>query len=296
MHRLIDCPISVNFFLQRLVTELKITLPKDLIGIYATGSLSYGGFELRKSDIDVAVLVRRPLAAKQIQLLQKLHEEILAKVDPIWNEALECSYIPVGYFCHVTPPKSPRPYSNNGHFYPAAHYGHEWATNYALLYEYGIPLYGPDLREQINPIPMEAVQQACINGMRQDWAPLLKSPDCLRDPSYQAYIPLTLCRSLYTLAHGKLATKKEAAAWAKRQLEPRWGQLISAALKWKAGQPLSLQSEVRQFIRFCLKEVEQYDTTQLRSNFLKALGLCASSSKSTPSPNARKAVGGGAGA
>ena len=135
MSKKLNGPLSVSVLLSQFLLELKTLFSySDLIGVYVTGSLSYGGFDPSKSDIDLVVLTAHPLRPKQIKQLAKLHHS-LAQFDPEWSARLECSYIPVGYFYNTAPPKSPRPYFN-GHFYPAAPYGPEWAINYALIWPY----------------------------------------------------------------------------------------------------------------------------------------------------------------
>ncbi len=260
MNKKLNCPLSVSVFLSHFLIEIKTLLPylDDLIGVYATGSLSYGGFDPSKSDIDLVVLTAHPLRPKQIKQLEKLHQN-LAEFDPEWSARLECSYTPIGYFYNTTPPKSPRPYCN-GRFYPAAPYGPEWAINYAMIYEFACPLYGSDIRELIDPIPIAAVKAACLQDIRE-WTLKMTDSKLLADPAYQAYIPLTLCRSLYTLACDKMATKHEAAEWAKKHLDSRWSKLITTAQGWKPAQSLKLQAEVTAFIQFCLNKTNKTANT-----------------------------------
>jgi len=49
---------------------------------------------------------------------------------------------------------------------------------------------------------------------------------------YRCYAVLTMCRMLYTLAHGTVVTKPAAARWAAATLGPRWTPLIERALAW----------------------------------------------------------------
>jgi len=46
----------------------------------------------------------------------------------------------------------------------------------------------------------------------------------------QPYVVLTLCRALHTLETGTVSSKREAAEWAKRSLDPEWRDLIQQAL------------------------------------------------------------------
>jgi hypothetical protein len=47
----------------------------------------------------------------------------------------------------------------------------------------------------------------------------------MRTPGAQSYAVLTLCRALYTDTHGKQASKKQAALWARAYL-PQWAPLL----------------------------------------------------------------------
>jgi hypothetical protein len=67
-------------YLDEIARRLSAILGEDLVGVYAGGSYSLGGYEAGRSDLDVAAVVRRPLA-------QEAAAEILAAVG---HEALPC--------------------------------------------------------------------------------------------------------------------------------------------------------------------------------------------------------------
>jgi hypothetical protein len=46
----------------------------------------------------------------------------------------------------------------------------------------------------------------------------------------QRYAVTSLCRMLYTLEHGEIASKPAALAWAKDSLDPKWRALIQEAI------------------------------------------------------------------
>jgi hypothetical protein len=54
--------------------------------------------------------------------------------------------------------------------------------------------------------------------------------DWLRRRDSQAFVVLTLCRLLYTLETGAVASKPGAAQWAQQVVGPRWVGLIEPAL------------------------------------------------------------------
>lgn len=51
----------------------------------------------------------------------------------------------------------------------------------------------------------------------------------------QAYVVLTLCRSLHVHRTGKHVSKKEGAHWAQKEF-PEWSRLIQSALAWREEQ------------------------------------------------------------
>ena len=55
-------------------------------------------------------------------------------------------------------------------------------------------------------------------------------PTRLASRGYQSYIVLTLCRMLYTLQAGAVASKPAAARWAQAALGEPWAPLIERAL------------------------------------------------------------------
>jgi hypothetical protein len=56
----------------------------------------------------------------------------------------------------------------------------------------------------------------------------------LDSPWAQRYAVTTLCRVLYTLETGRVASKRASLLWAKDNLDPRWQELISEALEGRS--------------------------------------------------------------
>jgi hypothetical protein len=61
-----------------------------------------------------------------------------------------------------------------------------------------------------------------------------------------------MCRSLYVLENGRVASKPEAARWAMDSLGEPWRGLISAAAAWQPGLEFDTLDETLGFIRFTL--------------------------------------------
>lgn len=241
---------EINHLLSDFSQELSSILSGQLIGLYLFGSLTYGNFNPDNSDIDLVAILDQPATTTQLDKIKQLHKAIADKY-PTWSKRLECSYTPRALFKESTPPKTPRPYFGNATFYPQAPYGNEWLINNYLLYHHGITLKGPNFKTLIQPIPIKAVQRACLQDLRTEWQPKLKDEEYLDNPHYQSYLVLNLCRILYTLKTGALTSKPVSAAWVKTQF-PQWTTLVNAALNWKYGQPMPHQQQTKSFLHFIL--------------------------------------------
>lgn len=82
---------------------------------------------------------------------------------------------------------------------------------------------------------------------------MLRNQDKLRDPGYQVYAVLTMCRILYTLKHGAVVSKSTAAAWARQTLPRQTGELIQRASEWRNGQPFDNLRKTLNLIQYVLE-------------------------------------------
>ena len=114
-------------------------------------------------------------------------------------------------------------------------HGSDWVIQSHILREHGIILSGPALRDLIDPVAPDDLRRAMRELLREWWAPMLHDTTRLRSAEYQAYAVLTMCRALYTLETGAVASKPVAARWAQAALgEPR-AVLIERALELAGG-------------------------------------------------------------
>lgn len=256
---------DINNILVRLCESITNILSNNLIGIYLSGSLSYGDFNYDCSDIDLVVVVNQSLNSNEIDSIKLLHTSV-GECYPRWRDRLECAYLPANMLQNILPPVEPRPYFGGGIFYDQAPYGNEWIINNYLLYEHGIALSGPDFKELSKPIIMIEVQKACIRDLFQEWEPKINDYEWLENSHYQSYLVMNLCRILYTVMCGCAGTKKEAAQWVKDQFGTSWSHLITNAESWQYGKEFSMQKETIAFIQFVIEKIkhtqlylEEYD-------------------------------------
>lgn len=246
---------DINEVLQLVAQGLTDILADNLVGLYLFGSLTYGDFDEKSSDIDLVAILNQPASEKELALLQQLHVDIALK-NETWAKRLEASYTPRDMLGNILPPEQPRPYIGEGHFYPEAGYGNEWIINLYLLYQHGITLLGPDFKTLVDPIDIVEVQKAAVRDLFREWEPKLREPEWLDNSHYQSYLVLNLCRILYTVMTAKTGSKKVSAHWIKNQFS-QWSSLIQTAQDWHYGVDMQRQTETLAFLQFVIDEVKK---------------------------------------
>lgn len=250
---IIMCP-SVNEVLAYWTENVQIALGQNLIGLYLFGSLTYGDFVPKRSDIDLMAVVKEPLSSVELGKIKQLHLDIEEKF-PAWKGRVECSYLPKKLMNEVLPPRQTRPYFGGSTWYDEADYGNEWIINQYFLYHNSIALVGPEYRSLMAAPPdIREAQKASIRDLLREWEPKIYDSEWLENSHYQSYLVLNLCRILYTVHNAKLGSKKVAAEWVKETFA-KWRELIEEAEAWDYDKEMRQQEKVIAFIQFAIKNV-----------------------------------------
>jgi hypothetical protein len=227
---------DVNQAVLALCSQIKEILQGCFAGMYLDGSLASGDFDPRASDIDFVVTTTRALRDEQVAALTALHARFAAGDSP-WAERIEGSYIPRDVLGAYDPLRAPAGY------FPRIELGsplrvvaHEsdWLFHRAILREQGIAVAGPAPRDWLEPVAPEALRRAVADNLAIWWAGMLDEPGPLHDPRYRAYAFLTMCRMLYTLEQGRIASKPAAVAWAATHVGAEWGAIGARAFSVRA--------------------------------------------------------------
>jgi hypothetical protein len=241
----------VNAALEELLTGVRRALGEHFVGLYLYGSLAAGDFLPDRSDIDFIVVTEGPLSEPIVAALREMHEALWAG-GSYWAQRLEGAYIPKAELRRHSPDYPPRPTINEGHFYLAGEDA-DWVFHRCVLREHETIVAGPSIRDLIDPIGPEELRGAVRGLLEQWWEPMLHNPRKLREPGYAPYAVLSLCRALYTLERGTIASKTQAAEWALRAVDPSWQDLIQWALAWRDGQPSDRVEKTQEFLRYVLE-------------------------------------------
>lgn len=225
----LDTPFpDLEDVLRELVEGAREALDGNFVGAHLQGSLATGDFDVH-SDVDFLVVTEDELAPEQIDRVRALHRRIFKLPTP-WAQHLEGSYIPRKRLRRVEEPPSELFYLDN------AHSELIWSThdNTAVLRwtlrRHGVTLAGPSPESLVDPVPDEVLRREVFALMR-NWARHLRhQPGELNNRWLQAFVVLTYCRMLRTLWTAAVVSKRAAAQWATRHLDPQWTPLIERAL------------------------------------------------------------------
>ncbi len=242
---------DVNALLARLLDGARSILGDDLVGFYLHGSLAIGGFNPEVSDVDFLVATAGLLPEETVAELSAMHQE-LAAADSSWATELEGSYIPRAALRRYNPARARHPQLEHGSStLGVEQHDSDWVINRYILREHGVVVTGPEPETLIDPIGPNELRHA-VRNLLWWWELQLEDTTRLETSRYQAYAVLTMCRVLYTLEHGDVAPKPEAARWAQGATSRPWPALIQRALAWRPDKPLDRLGDTLGFIRYTL--------------------------------------------
>jgi predicted nucleotidyltransferase len=245
-----DLPAQVTELLTVLVRKVREALSDNVVGIYLRGSLATGDF-WESSDVDVLVATERPVNDAELSLLAALHSELTGVESP-YASRIEAAYIDRAALRTFTP----------GLRHPTLYWAEpfrrsEHDTNWVLerwtTREHGVTLYGPDPKTLIDPVSPDDLRDA-VRARLRAWAQWAADPGRKLWPI--VYTAETMCRSLYTLEHGKLPNKADAVQWALDTLPEPWRTTVveAQALRHADTHDRSLAPAVVQFVLWTAAE------------------------------------------
>jgi predicted nucleotidyltransferase len=254
-------PAKVSDILAALIPGVQAALGENLIGVYLRGSLATGDF-IDTSDIDFLVATERPVSGAEAEALIELHARLSALPNP-YADRLEGAYIDSA---------SLRRFEPNRRFLtvecetPLRWREHEtsWLIERWVLREKGIALLGPDQKTLIDPISIEERLEAVRRRLGEwaTWAADPHDPVWLPPRSHQAYVVETMCRALYTLASGELASKRKAPKWAVSALPEPWRCLVEASVARRSDSTDddTTIADVLRFVQWAAAEGEDFSS------------------------------------
>lgn len=219
-------PKQLNNLFIKITNSFPKLLGNNLVGIYLYGSLTYGTFNEKTSDIDCIVVLNRNLNGSKFKGLNKWYKEN-GKINP-WVKRLEMSYL---IKKDLLSKNSKTVIYHDGLFKRGLPDGNSiiWLN----ILKNGIILYGPKPKSFVPEISKKILYTSLklelkylkegINRRKQK----LGQVELL----YQVYAVLTACRILYTFKNGTILSKESAAKWCIKKLPKNYRKIIKIALK-----------------------------------------------------------------
>lgn len=252
-------PPDVSRLLDNLLGGVTHALGDNLVGFYLRGSLALGDFDPETSDLDVLVVTHRPVSNSEFDAVKQVHARIAVGDNP-YARRIEVSYIDRASIKRFAAGERRHPTIGSDWTFGWAEHRANWVIERWIVRERGVTLFGPDPKTLIDPIPPEELRVAVRDELQarlRDWAGGTAAPDWLLPRYYQAFEVETVCRALYTMAHGEFRTKPRAVAWALEILPEPWRSLVERSQAWRAEQApdTATVTEVMAFVRWAASRV-----------------------------------------
>lgn len=213
--------------LRALRARLRETLGAKLLGLYLYGSLVWGDFDERRSDVDMLAVLDGDITDCELASLEAMHDAF-AREYPAWRDRIEVQYNAADALAHWWEPRRMANISPGEPLHIITS-GEDWLTNWYFVQDYGVPLWGPPADRFIPPIAKREFLRAVYDHAMQ-WRTYVEGTRGSRP--YQAYAMLTMCRAYCTLSTGEQVSKQAAARWVREAL-PMCAADIDAALDWR---------------------------------------------------------------
>ncbi len=213
--------------LDTLATEIIEHLGGSLVGLYVYGSLVVGDFDDKRSDIDLLAVTCEVLRPQTEHDIAQMHHSIAERY-PAWQNRLEVGYFPLTVISGFDEPLGDVHRVSPGepfHRTPALPH---WLTDLYCVQEHGYVLFGPAAAVVLPPIS-PARFRATIQGLVAQWQDLVVG---VQEQRHQAYVRLTMFRSLYAYETARHTSKVAAAQWFASEF-PEWRREAEQAVAWR---------------------------------------------------------------
>ncbi len=158
---------NVNEILELLLARHQSILGTKLVGFYLYGSLVIGDFDPDISDIDLVAALSSDIDGSEFAALQKMHADF-AQQHRAWDGRIEVCYISMAALNTVRSRTSTIANISPGEPFHMRESSREWLSDWYLVRERGVTLFGPPPQEIIEPISKEEFMQT-IKAHARGW-------------------------------------------------------------------------------------------------------------------------------
>jgi hypothetical protein len=247
------------------LASIQAILETQFLGMYLVGSLALGDFQPQASDLDLIIVTDGRLSDETVTVLRDLHQRF-DHAGSAWAAHVDAVYIPQEALRESSPTAARYPIVEWPELLVQDPLESGWPIQRYTLREYGVVISGPDPRSLLDPVNPDDLRQASASIVERWWEQARRDPDWivwLREGSNQTFVALTLCRLLYTLETGSVASKPAAARWVEHTLMSRWSELIRLATTGQLAKNSELESVVNDTLALLEYTYEHYQQWQV---------------------------------
>ena len=214
---------------------LQDVLADDFVGLYLSGSLAIGDFDLT-SDVDLIVVTTRELSDDQVARVQSAHSAQIG-LDTRWVKHLEYSFFPLETLAQKSSPYGPDGqrnssedrklwyFDNGGSTIERSDHDNTLVTRWTLR-NGSKAVAGAEPATFAPEVTARELRRE-IKGSMLGWEKLvLADPSTFDNRFHQVFLVLNNCRALQDLHEGRITSKREGVRWAKQHISPEWHSLI----------------------------------------------------------------------
>lgn len=237
---------------EQVRARVQTCLGAGFLALYSFGSLALGDFDEESSDVDLLVVTDAVPGEEKLACLSAAHEELFAGKNPFARE-LDVTYVARDGLRAFSPGKTLGFRVDRGS--PKLRPGTlevDWLINFFAVLQAGKTVHGPAPATLLPAVSKDELRKAMLRLNEIWWLPVAENPEKLVPCAYRYYAVLTMARMLATSEKGKIVSKKAAADWALRHLEPRWATLVRQAY---LRDPSCSMEETRELIRYAAKRL-----------------------------------------
>ena len=247
--------LTANELLEKVAEKYKEILDNKLAGIYIHGSLAFGCYNDKVSDIDFIAVVYEPLSVeKKTELIKAL--TVLEKYAPekgfemsvvLKKHCLEFVY-PTPFELHYSVAYRKDALDDSRRFAESMHGAdYDLAAHFTVIKEVGYKVCGAEIDEIFGDVPREYY----LDSIKRDIA------DAAEYIGYNpVYYALNLCRVLAFVKTGAVVSKQEGAEWAMKNIPPVYAVIAAEALNsYTTSVPFPEDMPIVAFAEYMLNEI-----------------------------------------
>ena len=243
--------------LNKISEEYERILGQKLVGVYAHGSVAFGCFNERNSDIDFIAVVDEPLSNdEKTALIKALLES--EKYAP--EKGLEMSVVllqhcrefvyPTPFELHYSIAYREDAMADTQAFAERMHgKDYDLAAHFTVIRSVGLVVRGAEVREVFGGVPKEHFLDSIMRDIEDAAEYIEYNP---------VYYTLNLCRVLAYKRGGGILSKEDGARWACENIPPLYAVVANEALNsYRTGKIFDEDMPLTAFAEYMLNEINR---------------------------------------